>query len=81
MKKPKHDIKPRVKIILILGRSITPAQCLKWWGRRRLASYINRLRRQDRMSIHTEMVTEKNGDQFARYWHLPVWNELQKSKR
>lgn len=66
MKKQKQT-KAHLKVWLLLGKSITPDQCLKKWKARRLASYINRLRNEG-MDIITEMVTDKRtGDTFARY--------------
>lgn len=61
------DVKPRLKVHLLLGKTITQSQALKRWRTSRLAVYINRLRN-DGMNIVTEMVTDKRtGDIFARY--------------
>lgn len=59
------QIKPRLKVHLLKGKTITALQALKRYGTIRLAVYINRLRN-DGHKIHCEMITEK-GKTFGKY--------------
>lgn len=59
------QIKSRVKVHLLLGKSITPEECRILYRGSRLASIINRLRNEG-LKIATEIIYEGQ-DQFARY--------------
>lgn len=59
------QVKARLKVHLLQGKSITPNQALRMWRTSRLATYVLRLRHEG-MDIITTMKTE-NGDTFAEY--------------
>jgi len=61
------NIKERLKVRLLLGSTVTQAQCLKWWNHWRLAVLINRLRN-DGYNVKTEMVRTKSGKTYAKYF-------------
>ena len=57
----------KVKRWLSTGRTITPMEALEQFGCFRLAAIICNLREEDKMNIHTELVTNKYGTKYARY--------------
>lgn len=63
------QFKPRIKIWLLQGKTLTPAIALKKWKCFRLAVYIRRLR-QDGFKIETTIKYNKNGTQYAEYRHV-----------
>ena len=61
------QVKARLKVHLLKGKSVTSNQALAMWHTSRLAVYINRLR-DDGMKIVTEIVKDKRtGDVFGKY--------------
>lgn len=66
-RKPKQ-VKPRLKIWLLRGRSITQLQAFKLWKTTRLASYICRLRDKGRgLKIKTIIVNAGHETSYAKY--------------
>jgi hypothetical protein len=62
----RKNVLARLKVHLLLGKTITQKEAYKMWRTTRLASYVRRLRVMQ-YDIHTEIVYAKNGDQFGRY--------------
>lgn len=62
MKKSKHD---KIRTMILSGKKITPMIALQRFGVFRLASVINRLRKEG-ISIDT-VIKYANGDQYAEY--------------
>ncbi len=67
MRKPKQ-VKARLKVHLLLGKSITPLQAWNLWKTTRLASYILRLRN-DGLKISTTIMKPGTDSSYARYRH------------
>jgi len=62
------NIKERLKVRLLLGSTVTQAQCLKWWNHWRLAVLVNRLRGEG-YNIQKEMITSKSTHKtYAKYF-------------
>lgn len=76
------QVKPKLKVYLLLGKSISHNQAQKRWGTNRLASYVNRLRKEMReigFEIVCTMVYGKGREQYGVY-KLEKLSLLNKSK-
>ena len=62
-----NQVEARVKVALLLGKTLTHWQAWKRFKTNRLASYINRLRNKG-MKIKTLMVTSPEGGQYGVYY-------------
>lgn len=60
------QVKPRLKVHLLKGKSITHNQAQKMWGTNRLAEYVRRLRK-DGMDIDMDMI-RKGNDVYGKYY-------------
>jgi len=66
MERKSPQFKPRIKVWLLRGRTLTQQKAITLWKCYRLSVYIRRLR-QDGMKIKTEMVYNKDGTQYGKY--------------
>lgn len=69
MPSKKKQVKARLRIHLLQGKSITQLQAYELWKTTRLAVYIRRLR-EDGMRIKMTMVNAGKETSFAKYQHV-----------
>lgn len=69
-KRKRIQVKPRLKVHLLMGKRVTHNQAQVWWKTNRLASYVWRLQKEFKeigKYIHCQMVYLKNGQQYGVY--------------
>jgi Helix-turn-helix domain len=71
MKIKEPQIKPRLKIYLLSGKTVTVLQALKMWGTTELRVYVTRLKK-DGYNVKKKMIKSKRTRKIFAQYYIPI---------